>query len=229
MSETTPQTQPDLLPCVTVTPSTEHKATVIWLHGLGADGHDFEPIVPELKLPESLGLKFVFPHAPVMPVTINGGYEMRAWYDIRDTDLANREDKAGVRQSASHIEKLIDAEMDAGIPSDKIILAGFSQGGAIALHLATRTQQKLAGIVALSTYLTMPEELASEKSEANLDTPIFMAHGSQDPVVPMQRGQFSAKTLQDNGFKVSWQDYPMAHAVCLEEIKALGSYLQTQL
>ncbi|GAA0207398.1 phospholipase/carboxylesterase [Kangiella japonica] len=229
MSETISQTQSELLPCVTVNPSSEHKATVIWLHGLGADGHDFEPIVPELKLPAELGVKFIFPHAPVMPVTINAGYEMRAWYDIRDTDLANREDKEGVRQSAALIEKFIDVEIESGIPSNKIILAGFSQGGAIALHLATRTQHKLAGIVALSTYLTMPEELASEKSSANLDTPIFMAHGSQDPVVPMQRGQFSAKTLQDNGFKVSWQDYPMAHAVCLEEIQALGSYFKNQL
>lgn len=225
----TEQVISERLPCVTVTPSTEHKATVIWLHGLGADGHDFEPIVPELKLPTELGVKFIFPHAPVMPVTINGGYEMRAWYDIRDADLANREDKDGVRQSAALVEQFIEAEIAAGIPSNKIILAGFSQGGAIALHLATRTQHKLGGIVALSTYLTMPEELVNEKSETNLDTPIFMAHGSQDPVVPMQRGQFSAKTLQDNGFKVSWQDYPMAHAVCLEEIQALGSYLQTQL
>lgn len=229
MSETTSQTQSELLPCVTVNPSAEHKATVIWLHGLGADGHDFEPIVPELKLPAELGIKFIFPHAPVMPVTINGGYEMRAWYDIRDTDLANREDKDGVRQSAVLVEQFIEAEIAAGIPSDKIILAGFSQGGAIALHLATRTQHKLGGIVALSTYLTMPEELANEKSETNIDTPIFMAHGSQDPVVPMQRGQFSVKTLEDNGFKVSWQDYPMAHAVCLEEIQALGAYLKNQL
>lgn len=229
MSDSLSQTSSKLLPCVTVKPTSEHKAAVIWLHGLGADGHDFEPIVPELKLPTELGVKFIFPHAPVMPVTINGGYEMRAWYDIRDADLANREDKDGVRQSAALVEQFIEAEIAAGIPSNKIILAGFSQGGAIALHLATRTQHKLGGIVALSTYLTMPEELVNEKSETNLDTPIFMAHGSQDPVVPMQRGQFSAKTLQDNGFKVSWQDYPMAHAVCLEEIQALGSYLQTQL
>nr|ACZ16579.1 carboxylesterase [uncultured bacterium] len=219
----------DLLPCVSVEPTSEHKATVIWLHGLGADGHDFEPIVPELKLPPELGVKFIFPHAPVMPVTINGGYEMRAWYDIRDADLANREDKDGVRQSAALVEKLIEAELKAGIPSDKIVLAGFSQGGAIALHLATRFDQKLAGIVALSTYLTMPESLSDEKSEANIETPVFMAHGSQDPVVPMQRGQYSAKVLEDNGFSVNWQDYPMAHAVCLEEIQALGEYLNKTL
>ncbi|GAA4360036.1 alpha/beta hydrolase [Kangiella marina] len=223
------QSHSELLPCVTVNPSAEHKATVIWLHGLGADGHDFEPIVPELQLPAELGVKFLFPHAPVMPVTINGGYEMRAWYDIRDADLANREDKEGVRQSANLVEKLIDAEIHVGIPSDKIVLAGFSQGGAIALHLATRISHQLAGIVALSTYLTMPESLVDEQSKANNTTPIFMAHGSQDPVVPMQRGQYSAKVLQENGFDVRWQDYPMAHAVCLEEIQALGSFLKTIL
>lgn len=224
MSESTS----DLLPSVSVNPASEHKATVIWLHGLGADGHDFEPIVPELKLSAELGVKFLFPHAPVMPVTINGGYEMRAWYDIRDADLANREDKEGVRNSAKLVEQLIEAEIDSGIPSDKIILAGFSQGGAIALHLATRLEKKLAGIVALSTYLTMPEQLETEKSSINKDTPVFMAHGSQDPVVPMQRGQYSAKMLEDNGFTVSWQDYPMAHAVCLEEIQALGQFLEKQ-
>jgi phospholipase/carboxylesterase len=225
----TEQTTSELLPCVTVNPSAEHKATVIWLHGLGADGHDFEPIVPELKLPADLGVKFIFPHAPVMPVTINGGYQMRAWYDIRDADLANREDKEGVRQSAAQVEQLIEAEVANGIPSNKIVLAGFSQGGAIALHLATRINHKLAGIVALSTYLTMPEQLSDEKSAANIETPVFMAHGSQDPVVPMQRGQYSAKVLQENGFTVSWQDYPMAHAVCLEEIQALGQFLKSVL
>lgn len=219
----------DLLPCVNVEPTSEHKATVIWLHGLGADGHDFEPIVPELKLSPELGVKFIFPHAPVMPVTINGGYEMRAWYDIRDADLANREDKEGVRHSSELVKKIIDSEIESGIPSDKIVLAGFSQGGAIALHLATRFDQKLAGIVALSTYLTMPESLSDEKTEANIETPVFMAHGSQDPVVPMQRGQYSAKVLEDNGFRVNWQDYPMAHAVCLEEIQALGQYFNKVL
>lgn len=219
----------ELLPCVTVEPTDEHKATVIWLHGLGADGHDFEPIVPELKLPAELGVKFIFPHAPVIPVTINGGYQMRAWYDIRNADLSQREDEAGVRQSAEQVEQLIKHEIEQGIPADKIILAGFSQGGAVTLHLATRLNQKLAGIVALSTYLTIPDKLAVEKSDANLDTPIFMAHGQQDPVVPMQRGQYSAKVLEDNSFKVHWSDYPMPHAVCLEEIQALGRYIQEVL
>ncbi|MBD3653274.1 dienelactone hydrolase family protein [Kangiella sp.] len=219
----------ELLPYVTVEPTSVHKATVIWLHGLGADGHDFEPIVPELKLPAELGVKFVFPHAPVIPVTINGGYQMRAWYDIRNADLSQREDEAGVRQSAEQVEQLIKHEIEQGIPADRIILAGFSQGGAVTLHLATRLNQKLAGIVALSTYLTIPDKLADEKSDANLDTTIFMAHGQQDPVVPMQRGQFSAKVLEENGFKVQWSDYPMPHAVCLEEIQALGRYIEEVL
>lgn len=219
----------ELLPCVIVEPTAEHKATVIWLHGLGADGHDFEPIVPELKLPAELGVKFIFPHAPVIPVTINGGYQMRAWYDIRNADLSQREDEAGVRQSAEQVEQLIKHEIEQGIPADKIILAGFSQGGAIALHLATRFDQKLAGIIALSTYLTVPDKLAAENSDANLTTPIFMAHGQQDPVVPIQRGQYSAKVLEDNGFKVQWSDYPMPHAVCLEEIQALGRYIEKVL
>ncbi|MHC9512063.1 alpha/beta hydrolase [Kangiella sp. M94] len=215
----------ELLPCVTVEPTSEHQATVIWLHGLGADGHDFEPIVPELKLPAELGVKFVFPHAPVIPVTINGGYQMRAWYDIRNADLSQREDETGVRQSAEQVQQLIEHEIEQGIATDRIILAGFSQGGAIALHLATRLDKKLAGIVALSTYLTIPDKLADEKSDTNLDTPIFMAHGQQDPVVPIQRGQHSAKVLQENGFQVQWSDYPMPHAVCLEEIQALGKYI----
>ncbi len=219
----------ELLPCVTVEPTAEHKATVIWLHGLGADGHDFEPIVPELKLPAELGVKFIFPHAPVIPVTINGGYQMRAWYDIRNADLSQREDEAGVRQSAEQVEQLITHEIEQGIAADRIILAGFSQGGAVTLHLATRLNQKLAGIIALSTYLTIPDKLADEKSDANLDTPIFMAHGQQDPVVPMQRGQYSAKVLEENGFKVQWSDYPMPHAVCLEEIQALGNFIQSIL
>ncbi|HEY9030401.1 MAG TPA: alpha/beta fold hydrolase [Kangiella sp.] len=219
----------ELLPCVTVEPTSEHKATVIWLHGLGADGHDFESIVPELKIPAELGVKFIFPHAPVIPVTINGGYQMRAWYDIRNADLSQREDEAGVRQSAQQVEQLIQREIEQGIPADKIILAGFSQGGAIALHLATRLDKKLAGIVALSTYLTVPDKLADEKTDTNRDTTIFMAHGLQDPVVPIQRGQYSAKVLEDNGFKVQWSDYPMPHAVCLEEIQALGSYIESVL
>lgn len=222
-------TDNNLLPSVIIEPKGEHKATIIWLHGLGADGHDFEPIVPELRLGDELGLKFIFPHAPVMPVTINNGYPMRAWYDIRNADLAQREDQAGVRQSADFIMEILQAELDKGIAADKIILAGFSQGGAVALHLATRLPFKIGGIVALSTYLTMADQLASEKTEANLATPIFMAHGSQDPVVPMQRAQVSAQTLTENGYQVLWQDYPMPHSVCPPEIGAIAQYLNQQL
>lgn len=221
--------QTKLLDCVIVPAKENHKATVIWLHGLGADGHDFEAIVPQLQLPEELGIKFVFPHAPIMPVTINNDYPMRAWYDIRNADLSQREDEAGVRQSANFIEELIDAEISDGIANDKIILAGFSQGGAVTLHLATRLDKRLAGIIALSTYLTIPEKLQHEKNTANIETPILMVHGSQDPVVPMQRGQYSAKILQENGFSVNWQDYPMPHAVCAEEIQLISEYLQKRL
>ncbi len=219
----------NLLSSVVIEPKSTHKATVIWLHGLGADGHDFEPIVPQLQLADELGVKFIFPHAPVMPVTINNGYPMRAWYDIRNADLAEREDQKGVRQSAGFIMEFIQAELDAGIPANKIVLAGFSQGGAVALHLATRLDFKIAGIIALSTYLTMADLLSDEKTDANLGTAVFMAHGSQDPVVPMQRAQFSAKTLTENGFQVLWQDYPMPHAVCPPEIVAIGQYLTKQL
>lgn len=219
----------NLLPYVSVSTGAEHKASVIWLHGLGADGHDFEPIVPELKLPAELGVNFIFPHAPVIPVTINGGMSMRAWYDIRNADLSQREDEAGVRLSSQEVSKLVEAELAKGIPSDKIFIAGFSQGGAVALHYSTRTLQKLAGVIALSTYLTVADKLTHEMTKTNLKTPFLMAHGSQDPVVPMQRGQFSAQTLKDNGYSVQWLDYPMQHAVCLEEIQQVSLFIQKHL
>ncbi|WP_251358472.1 alpha/beta hydrolase [Kangiella sp. TOML190] len=219
----------ELLPCEIIAPQSTHQASVIWLHGLGADGNDFKPIVPELKLPTELGIKFIFPHAPVMPVTINNGYPMRAWYDIRNADLSQREDGDGVQKSAGQVMALLQAELDAGIAPEKIILAGFSQGGAVALHLATRLTFKIGGIIALSTYLTQADKLAQEMTSANLETAIFMAHGSQDPVVPIQRAQISAKTLADNGYQILWQDYPMPHAVCAEEIQAISQYLQQQL
>ncbi|NVJ65217.1 MAG: dienelactone hydrolase family protein [Gammaproteobacteria bacterium] len=219
----------NLLPSVIIEPKGQHKATVIWLHGLGADGHDFEPIVTEFRLSDELGVKFIFPHAPIIPVTINNGYPMRAWYDIRNADLSQREDQKGVRQSADFIMEILQAELDKGIAAEKIILAGFSQGGAVTLHLATRLPFKIGGVIALSTYLTMAENLAEEKNSANLATPFFMAHGSQDPVVPMQRAQFSAKTLTENGYQVLWQDYPMPHAVCPPEIQAISQYITQQL
>jgi phospholipase/carboxylesterase len=203
--------------------------SVIWLHGLGADGHDFEPIVPELKLPDSMRLRFIFPHAPVRPVTINGGMEMRAWYDIFSLDRDGPSDESGIRESAAILHGLISRELERGIAGDKIVVAGFSQGGAIALHAALRSATKLAGLMALSTYLPMPETLQAEVLEKadikNLSLPIFMAHGSFDPVLPFQLGQTSYQQLSGAGYSVEWHEYPMAHAVCAEEIAAIRVWL----
>jgi phospholipase/carboxylesterase len=197
--------------------------SVIWLHGLGADGHDFEPIVPELHLPADLPLRFVFPHAPVRPVTINGGMAMRAWYDIVTLDSEGRADAAGVHESTALLEGLIAREKDRGIAADKIIIAGFSMGGAIAINTALHTKEKLAGLMALSTYLPLPSEV--EGSTGSRDLPVFMAHGSFDPMLPMQWGQVSAEKLKEIGFTIEWHDYPMAHAVCAEEIRDIREWL----
>ena len=203
--------------------------SVIWLHGLGADGHDFEPIVPELRLPSALPLRFVFPHAPVRPVTINGGMAMRAWYDIYSLDRGGPMDEAGIRDSAGILAGLIEREKGRGIPAGRIIAAGFSQGGAIAIHTALRYPEKLAGLMALSTYLPMPEYFEAEVLEdakcGYKDLPIFMAHGSFDPVLPMQMGLDSRALLDGAGFSVEWHDYPIAHAVCAEEIEHIRSWL----
>jgi len=205
----------------------KHKASIIWLHGLGDSGNGFLPIAPELGLPAELGVRFIFPHAPEQPVTINGGMVMRAWYDIKSFDLDKRADETGVRDSSAQVEALIQAELEKGIPADKIILAGFSQGGVIALHLAPRLKQKLAGVMALSTYMCAPQKLADEAVQAELD--IFMAHGSQDPVVPMMAGRQAFDTLTTQGYTVSWQDYPMAHQVCAEELTAIRTWLLEKL
>ena len=205
----------------------KHKASIIWLHGLGDSGNGFLPIAPELGLPADLGVRFIFPHAPEQPVTINGGMVMRAWYDIKSFDLDKRADETGVRDSSAQVEALIQAELEKGIPADKIILAGFSQGGVIALHLAPRLKQKLAGVMALSTYMCAPQKLAGEAVQAELD--IFMAHGSQDPVVPMMAGRQAFDTLSTQGYSVSWQDYPMAHQVCAEELTAIRTWLLEKL
>jgi phospholipase/carboxylesterase len=196
---------------------------VIWLHGLGADGHDFEPIVPELGL--ELPVRFVFPHAPVRPVTINGGMAMRAWYDIMGFDRNAKEDAAGIRASAAAVTELIDHEIGRGIPAERIALAGFSQGGAIALHTALREPRALAGVLALSTYLPLANTLASERSAANAEIPIFMAHGTQDSVLPLALGESSRRALETLGYAVDWHAYPMPHSVCLEEIGAIGAWL----
>jgi phospholipase/carboxylesterase len=196
---------------------------VIWLHGLGADGHDFEAIVPELRLRRPV--RFVFPHAPIRPVTINNGLEMRAWYDIVGFDAA-REDGAGIRASAAAITRLVDRELERGITADRIVLAGFSQGGAIALHLALREPRRLAGVLALSTYLPLAGSLAQEKSAANVALPIFMAHGEYDPVIPLASADASRKILEREGYAVDWHVYPMPHSVCAPEVAAIAAWLE---
>jgi len=207
-------------------------AAVIWLHGLGADGHDFEPIVPELGLPASKPVRFIFPNAPQRPVTINGGMRMPAWYDILQLGgqddgraVVGPEDEAGIRESQGWIEELIAGEVKRGIPHNKIVLAGFSQGGAIVLQTALRHPQRLGGLMALSTYLPLARTLEKERAAANSDLPIFMAHGSYDPMIPMARAQQSRDALKALGYAVEWREYPMPHSVCPEEITDIAAFL----
>ena len=197
-------------------------ASIIWLHGLGADGHDFEPIVPELKLAKPL--RFVFPHAPVRPVTINQGMRMRAWYDILQFG-GGPEDDAGIRASQRLVEKLISEEKGKGRPAAKIVMAGFSQGGAIALQTALRYPERLAGVLALSAYLPQAASLQSERSLANQGIPIFMAHGSRDDIIPLRRAEESRELLEAAGYPVEWHEYPMPHSVCAEEIADIAAFL----
>jgi len=204
-----------------------HKATIIWLHGLGDSGEGFLPVASQLSLPDELGVRFVFPHAPVQPVTINGGMAMRSWYDIKSMDLDKRADEAGVRESAEKVEQLIKQELESGVPADKIILAGFSQGGVISLHLAPRLTQKLAGVMALSTYMCVPEKLSDEAKHTDLN--VFMAHGRHDDVVPHSAGRNAFDVLSALNMDVSWQDYPMAHQVCGEELMAIRQWLIARL
>ena len=199
-------------------------AAVIWLHGLGADGHDFEPIVPELRLPSSLQVRFVFPHAPVRPVTLNNGMRMRAWYDILQLG-GGPEDEAGIRASQRMIEKLISEEKGKGLPAASIVMAGFSQGGAIALQTALRYPERFAGVLALSTYLPLAGSLQSERSPANQDIPIFMAHGRYDDIIPLRRAEESRRLLEAAGYRVEWHEYPMPHSVCAEEIADIAAFL----
>ncbi len=206
----------------------EHKASVIWLHGLGADGHDFESIVPELRLDDDLGIKFIFPNAPIRPVTINGGMSMRAWYDVKSPNLREIEDVESITESSRLINHYIEAEIEAGISTDKIILAGFSQGGAIALHAGLRYPAPLAGLLALSTYLPVPKQLENEASD-NKTIPIMMAHGITDPVIPVDHGRTSFQMLKEHGYNVEWHEYMMQHAVCLEEINAIATWIKKLL
>ena len=213
------------LECVEIETAPQPRHAVIWLHGLGADGHDFEPIVPQLLRPEWPALRFVFPHAPVTPITLNGGLPMRAWYDIAGFDLAQRQDEAGIRASITSVESLIAREMERGVPIANIVLIGFSQGGAIALAAGLRHASTLAAIVALSSYLPIAEVTAGERHAANTATPIFMGHGAFDPVVPRYLGERSRDRLRDWGYQVDWHSYPMAHQVCPQEIADLADFL----
>ncbi len=207
-------------------------ACVIWMHGLGADGNDFVPIVNELDLAGTQATRFVFPHAPKMPVTINNGYVMRAWYDVAFGDLegkTKKPDEKGVRASQVEIGKLIAHEVSRGIPGKNIVLAGFSQGGAIALQTALRYPEPLGGVMVLSSYLPCADSLAQEATPANRKTPIFMVHGTQDPVLPYPMGTHSREQLEKLGYAVEWHDYPMAHSVCLEEVRDIGAWLRKVL
>jgi phospholipase/carboxylesterase len=217
------------LDCVEIEPKQPATSAVIWLHGLGADGHDFEPIVPALGLPEDHAVRFVFPHAPRIPVTLNQGMIMRAWYDIVELDLNRGHDEAGIRQSVRRLEQLIVRENERGVPCQRILLAGFSQGGAVSLFTGLRYCERLAGILALSTYLLLESSLEAERSEINADIPIFQAHGTFDPMVPFEKGTQARDSLQRLGYEVEWHEYPMQHQVVLEEIRAVGAWMQKLL
>lgn len=210
---------------VIVESKSEHKATIIWLHGLGADGHDFEPIVPQLRLDDELGIRFIFPHAPIMPVTINGGMQMRAWYDIKSADLTQREDLATTKASAETIKRFIEAEIDSGIASEKIIIAGFSQGGAISLYTGLRFDKPLAGILALSTYLPIKDSTESELHENNKSTPIMQMHGQFDPIIPMTTAKQSFDYMKQLGLDIEWKDYRMEHSVAPEQIRDITEWI----
>jgi phospholipase/carboxylesterase len=217
----------NLLPRIELNPSQPAVGAVIVLHGLGADGNDFVPIVSELQLPPDVPLRFVFPNAPLMRVTINNGYEMPAWYDILSANIIQRADLAGLDQSIAKIQSLIAHEVEQGIPEDKIVLAGFSQGAVVALTAGLRAAKPLAGILALSGYLPYPEQVISQSSPTARNVPIFMAHGTQDMVVPYPLGQNAFDNLKKAGFAVNWQNYAMGHSVCETEIKDISKWLTT--
>ncbi len=214
---------------VVLAPAAPAAASVIWLHGLGADGHDFVPIVPELELPAEPAVRFVFPHAPMRPVTLNNGMRLRAWYDIKTLTADGRADEEGIRESAARLAELIGRERASGIESKRIIVAGFSQGGAIALYAGLRHPEPLGGILALSTYLPLAKTLEPELSEANRATPILMCHGLHDPVLPHALGSSARAQLRTWGYAVEWKEYPMQHQVCLPEIQDVAAWLQCRV
>ena len=218
------------LESVEIPATSTHKYSVIWLHGLGADGHDFENIVPELHLIDSSSIKFIFPHAPIQKITVNHGAEMRAWYDILKMNDLNRDvDVKGIQHSATLINQLIQKEIDSGIPSKNILLVGFSQGGVLALHTGLRFNQPLAGIIALSTYLPTLDSLKTERAEANNHTPIFMSHGIIDSVVAIETGKAAFDGLKAMGYTIQWHDYVMEHSLCVEEIEQIAGFVNTVL
>lgn len=220
---------PEYLPAVEVEPPVPARAAVVWLHGLGADGHDFEPVVPYLGLDPHLAVRFVFPHAPRRAVTINMGMIMPAWYDIRGADLRRDADESGIRDSAARVRDLVERERERGIPSRRIVLAGFSQGGAIALHVALRHGEPLAGLVALSTYLVLEDKLGEEAAAANRSIPVFQAHGLHDPLVAYERGEAARGRLEALGCAVEWRSYPVGHEVCPDEIRDVGAWIAARL
>ncbi len=222
-------TRHDTQTVVTLQPSTSATSAIIWLHGLGADGSDFVPIVPELRLPDSLSARFIFPHAPMRPISWNNGHVMRGWYDIKALALKAEEDTAGIHQSEQTIRHLIQHELDQGIAANRIVIAGFSQGGAMALQTALRYLQRLAGVMALSTYLPLRDTLADEASVANKDIPILMCHGKQDPVVPFELGDHSRKLLEEQGYVIDFRTYNMSHSLCAEELMDISAWLQKVL
>ncbi len=217
---------PALLPCVEIEPEGEANAAVVWLHGLGADGNDFVPIVPHLKVANA---RYVFPTAPAIPVTINGGMVMPAWYDITVMDLERRHDSDGVKRSAAHLAALIARENERGIPTARILVAGFSQGGAVATYQSLRHPERLAGCIALSTYLVLADSLEAERTEANAGLPVFVGHGVHDPMVPFVGGETSRDRLTALGYDVTWNSYAMQHEVCLEEMQDLGKWMRARL
>jgi phospholipase/carboxylesterase len=212
-----------LLETIEIESSPSTTASIVWMHGLGADGHDFTPIVPEIRLP--FGVRYVFPHAPMRPVTINGGAVMRAWYDVRGIGGERREDGDGVRASQAKIEALVARERERGVPANRIVLAGFSQGGAMALHTGLRHGQRLAGIMALSCTLPLVATVAAEAAPDNRDVPIFLVHGIHDPLIPMARAEHARKVLTELGYPVEWHEYEMPHSVCPQEIHDLTAWL----
>lgn len=213
------------LPALVIEPERAHRSTIIWLHGLGADGHDFAPVTAELQLPAELGVRFILPHAPRRPVTVNGGFVMPAWYDIAHTDIGRTPDAQGIVESRQAIEALIDQELAKGIEPDQLIVAGFSQGGVMAIELISHLQDKLGGAIALSCYLGRPDAVPA----ATRTLPVFLAHGTEDDIVPFTLGQQARHTLIGQGYEVDWHEYRMPHSVCLEEIAAIRDWLLQRL